>query len=254
MKIVFVSNYLNHHQIPFCLAMQKLTKDNFYFIAMEEMTEERKNMGWQLKENYSFHIEMRDNRELAQTLVDEADVVICGGSAYMWFIRKRVECDKLTFWYSERIYKKGLWQALSPRGFYYMTRDHGRYRKKNLYLLCASAYAPLDYALTGSYIGKTYKWGYFPMFNKYNIEQLIEQKRKDRINILWVSRFIDWKHPEYPIKLAEKLKSNNYNFHLTMIGNGVLLDESIKVIEEKGLSDVITVLGGLTPQQLRGHM
>ena len=254
MRIVFVSNYLNHHQIPFCRAMQNLTKDNFYFIAMEEMTDERKNMGWGFNDEYSFHIKKKENFLLARKLVYDADIVICGGNEYMSFIRNRLEANKITFCCSERIYKKGLWKALSPRGFYYMTRNHGKYRKNSLYLLCASAYAPLDYSLTGCYIGKTYKWGYFPEFKEYDIEQLVQKKRQNKTNILWVSRFIDWKHPEYPIKLAEEFKKRGLNFQLTMIGNGILLDKYVELIERKKLSNVISIKGGLTPQQVREHM
>ena len=254
MRVVFVSNYLNHHQIPFCKAMQRITDGNFFFLAMEEMTEERKNMGWDLKEEYDFQIEVKENKERAKQLVMDADVVIGGGSSYMWFIRERVEANKLTFWNSERIYKKGLWRAISPRGIYYMTRDHGRYRNKNLYLLCSSAYAPLDFSLTGSYIGKTYKWGYFPEFKEYDVKHLLEKKDKKTINILWVSRFIDLKHPEIPLVLAEELRNSNIDFHITMIGNGSLLNDYIKKVETKKLSDVITIKSAFTPLQVREYM
>lgn len=41
------------------------------------------------------------------------------------------------------------------------------------------------------------------------------------VNILWCARFIDWKHPELAILLAQRLKDNKYNFHLDMIGKGM---------------------------------
>lgn len=46
MKTVFVSNYINHHQIPFCNAMYAKLGDDFTFIQMEPMEEERIRMGW----------------------------------------------------------------------------------------------------------------------------------------------------------------------------------------------------------------
>ena len=46
MKVVFISNYFNHHQAPFSEAMYRLTKGQYWFIATEKMTEERKSMGW----------------------------------------------------------------------------------------------------------------------------------------------------------------------------------------------------------------
>ena len=46
LTVTFVSNYINHHQIPFCEAMRKRLGDSFVFVQMEEMEEERKKMGW----------------------------------------------------------------------------------------------------------------------------------------------------------------------------------------------------------------
>ena len=46
MNAVFVSNYINHHQIPFCEAMEEVTGRNFLFIQTEQMEKERLRMGW----------------------------------------------------------------------------------------------------------------------------------------------------------------------------------------------------------------
>ena len=46
MKFIFVSNYINHHQIPFCEAMRRRLGENFCFIQTEPMAEERVRMGW----------------------------------------------------------------------------------------------------------------------------------------------------------------------------------------------------------------
>ena len=44
MTICFVSNYINHHQIPFCEEMIRLCRegDSFFFIQTQEMEEERR--------------------------------------------------------------------------------------------------------------------------------------------------------------------------------------------------------------------
>ena len=49
---VFVSNYLNHHQIPFCNAMYRLLKEQFLFIQTQAMEEERIRMGWNQNLDY----------------------------------------------------------------------------------------------------------------------------------------------------------------------------------------------------------
>ena len=40
-NVVFVSNYINHHQIPFCNAMFRLLEGRFLFIQTEVMEEEQ---------------------------------------------------------------------------------------------------------------------------------------------------------------------------------------------------------------------
>ena len=56
MKVTFFSNFLNHHQLPFCLAMCKLTDNNFTFVATEKIPQERLDMG------YAVHIRLSYGR------------------------------------------------------------------------------------------------------------------------------------------------------------------------------------------------
>lgn len=252
MKVTFISNYLNHHQIPFCLAMQRLCENNFYFISMEEMEEERKQMCWALEKNYEFEIKAEENEAFVNELIKDSDVVIVGGNLYIDKVRSRIEENKLTFHYSERILKKGIWQALSPNIQRYMLRDYTKYRKNKMYLLSASAYAPFDYSLFGAYKDKAYKWGYFPENKKQNIDKLLSEKELN--SILWVARFIDWKHPEKALKLAKKLKNDGIEFKLRMIGNGVLEEKMKRLSKRYGLEKHVEFLGVMSPDEVRKHM
>ena len=63
MKIAFLSNYLNHHQIPFCQAINKIVKGNFKFISVESMAQEREKMGWAVDTEYDFEIKMFESTE-----------------------------------------------------------------------------------------------------------------------------------------------------------------------------------------------
>ena len=55
---------------------------------------------------------------------------------------------------------------------------------KNAYLFCASAYAYSDYAKTGTFRNKAFKWGYFPERKKYeDVDALIEQKQEKELKI-----------------------------------------------------------------------
>ncbi|MFI3172955.1 MAG: hypothetical protein R3Y58_11410, partial [Eubacteriales bacterium] len=165
MKITFYSNFLNHHQLPFCRAMQALTDNNFTFVAAEGIPEDRVKLGYEdMNKKYDFVLttyDSEENKEKAMKLAEESDAII-HGSAPEAYITRRLKLNKLTFRYSERIYKRGIWRVISPRGFKHMMRYHRNYRKEKLHMLCASAYTAGDFAMLGSYKNKCYKWGYFP--------------------------------------------------------------------------------------------
>ena len=122
-------------------------------------------------------------------------------------------------------------------------------------MLCASAYTPFDYSLTGSYLGKTFKWGYFPEVKSQNIDALMRLKGlKGKPSILWVGRLIELKHPDASIRLAEKLKQKGYDFELNIIGNGALEQQLQQMIHDKQLDNCVSMLGAMSPEKVRDYM
>ena len=258
MKITFFSNFLNHHQLSFCLAMDKLTNGQFTFVATTPTQQEQLKLGYHdMNKQYPFVLttyDSEENREAAMDLAMDSDVIITG-SAPEIYTKKRIQRNKLTFRYSERIYKEGLRKAFRPRNIASKLIHHTRFMHKPLYMLCASAYTAFDYALTGCYLGKTYKWGYFPEVIGQDVDKLLLKKRQNReISLLWAGRLIDWKHPEAAIEVAERLKKNGYRFDLNLIGNGVLGKEIENLIREKQLDDCVHMLGAMSPEAVREHM
>ncbi len=253
MKIAFVTNFYNHHQKPLADALHALIGDDYYFIETEPMREERLQMGWGGDEKPSYVLQNyldESSHIKCQEIIDTADVVIIGSAPYE-LLKTRLKKGSLTFMYSERIYKKGVPYLKLPR---HILRAFKRYvRFKNLYLLCASAYTPIDFAKTLSFIGKTYQWGYFTEVKRYqDVDALIE--RKTPASILWCARFIELKHPEVAIEIAKRLKADGYEFCLNMIGSGALEDETRALIEQNGLLDCVSMLGSMKPEQVREHM
>lgn len=258
MKITFFSNFLNHHQLPFCLEMYDKLGDDFKFIASEPVPQERLNMGYDdMSYQYPFALNTFNNEkayEEAIKLANESEVVIIG-SAPSSFIKKRVEQNKLTFYYMERIFKKGRYRILNPKIFRYLLVNHLRYKNKNLYMLCASAYTALDFHLVGAYKNKMYKWGYFPEFKKYDLDRLFELKKQNKIpRLLWVGRFLDWKHPDDVIKLGKKLLENGYEFTIDIIGTGPMEPKLKNIINDSNLQEQIRILGTMKPDQVRENM
>jgi len=256
MKVTFYSNFLNHHQLPFCLKMQELLGDDFKFVATESTYEEQKKLGYEeMNKKYPFVITTYDSEEgkkEAMRLTVESDVII-HGSAPEIYVQERMKCNKLTFRYSERIFKSGKWHILSPRVMLWFLKNHIKYRKKNLYMLCASAYTAGDFTLSGAYKGKKYKWGYFPEVKKYeSIDSIIESKQP--ASILWAGRMIWWKNPETPVIIAKRLKDDGYNFKLNIIGIGQKEEKVRKLITEFGLDNKVNMLGSMPPYKVREYM
>lgn len=253
MRVVFVSNYYNHHQSAISEEFFKQTNGQYRFIQTEPMEEERRNMGWGQNGLPSFVMESYKDKATYRRCVDlinNADVVIAG-SAPEKMIRKRIRSGKLVFRYSERIYKNK--KKLLQLPLRYIKYHFDNYPYKNVYMLCASAYAARDYAITGMFKGKTFKWGYFPAVKKYDdIVKLIDDKTP--ASILWVARLIEWKHPDASIRLAKRLKQAGYKFKLSLIGNGELENKIRDMIKAENLEDCVQMLGSMKPEEVRRYM
>lgn len=260
MKVTFVSNYINHHQIPFCEAMYKRLSEDFRFVQTEVMEEERVRMGWGADFTKLPWLRLfYEQEEECKRLIMDSDVVLFGGVDEEAYIVERLHAGKLTVRLSERIYKSGQWKAVSPRGLRKKYIDHTQYRKKNVYLLCYGGYVASDFHIVRAYHGKMFKWGYFPAFKEQDIDALMQKRRERRekegkLSLLWAGRFIDWKHPEYAILAAERLKKEGYAFSLTMIGGGEMEEQLKEQAEKAGLTEEVCFPGFKKPEEVRSYM
>lgn len=250
MKIVFLSNYYTHHQKPICNEFFKLTKSSFDFVSTESFSEERRQMGWNedTSEPFIQQYNYKTEKEISKK-IDDCDALLFG-SAPRFLIEKRLKDNKLVFLYSERIYKTGYnYLKWLPRLFTFR-QNYGRY--KSFYLLCASAYTAADYAKHGTFISKSYKWGYFPETKTYDTKRLFAEKKKNKI--IWCGRLIEYKHPETAVAVAEKLKADGCDFELDFIGTGEKEAQLKEYINKNHLSGCVKFLGPMTPEQVRENM
>lgn len=256
MKVTFVSNYINHHQIPLSNVLYEHLGDNYTFIQTEPMEEERIRLGWNPEDVPPYVRYAYEEREACEQLILDSDVVIWGGLEDETMLQPRLQAGKPILRYSERLYKTGQWKAVSPRGLRKKYLDHTRYRKAPVYLLCAGAYVASDFHIVRAYPNKMLKWGYFPECKAHEIEKLWEEKEYtyEKKEILWAARFIDWKHPELVVELAEELAKVRRDFHITMLGGGELQSAIESLIQEKKLEAFITLAGTQTPSGVRELM
>lgn len=250
--IVFASNYFNHHQRYLSEALDEMTGHSFFFIETMEMEQERKNMGWGTTDIPAYVLQAYDpaQRKKCRKLIQEADVVIWGSCPY-GLILPRLLAHKLTFCYSERIFKEGL----SGFGFWGRAIKYGLFYRppqKNHYLLASSAYTAADHARLHEFRGKALRWGYFPQTIGYDLPQLMTEKNPT--SILWAARMIPWKHPEYAITAAKQLRQWGCDFTMELVGNGELQQEMERLVAQEGLQAQVKLTGACTPEQVRRKM
>ena len=260
MKITFVSNYINHHQIPFSNEMYRILGEDYRFVQTEPMEEERVRMGWDVdRKQIPYLLLFYEQREVCEKRIMESDVVIFGGTEREDILEPRLAAGRPVIRYSERLYREGQWKAVSPRGLIRKYHDHTRYRKESVYLLCSGAYVASDFHLIHAYPGKMLKWGYFPECRTFSEQELPNTKEREVLHILWAGRFLSLKHPEYAVSAAERLKKMQerdprFRFLVTMIGDGEKRPEIERMIREKNLSDVVALEGFCKPQEVREKM
>lgn len=261
MTITFFSNFLNIHQLPFCEELIKhVGVENFKFVATTGMDPDRVQMGFEdMNKTKPFVVrayEGSESYEEAKKLALESDVAIMG-SAPVDFTKIRLNANRLTFQYTERLLKLG-WKVFLHPGFirsYY--ERFFKYRKKKMYVLCASAYTAPDLQCLGFPRKKCFKWGYFPEIT-YGAKHLEENdkglKHPQGVSILWAGRLIGLKHPEAAISLAKKLERNGYNYTMTIIGDGELRPSLEKMIADSSLSERVQMLGALPHEDVMDAM
>lgn len=252
MKLTFFSNFLNHHQLPLCKEFIKHVGDqNFHFVSSERIHEERAKMGYEdMNVKYPFVVrsyESKEQMDEAIRLAHDSDVVIMG-TTFRPVLEIRAKENKLTLLFQERMFKNGTWHRFIPTTACTIYKTSIKYRKNNLYILCASAYAADDYSLCGFPRSKCLKWGYFP-------EVLPKpEKSFDKLRIMWCGRMLWWKHPEDAIEVARMIFERNVDFEMKVIGSGEKREKVEKMIDKYGLRRYITTYNFMAPSEIRKVM
>ncbi|MDR2547402.1 MAG: glycosyltransferase family 4 protein [Lachnospiraceae bacterium] len=260
-SITFVSNYINHHQLPFCDACFSQLGDGFVFIQTQPMETERLRSGWSdegEKRGYLRYSYGKDEAiEEVFRLIDQSDVVLagwCEDDVVEAAIQKRVMDEKLTFRISERIFREGRWKVISPRGLIRNYHERTRHRRRPYYLLSVGSYTAGDFRLIQSFPGKKYRWGYFPATIHYGEELWQKKQTEEKIRIVWAGRFIPLKRPEQMIRLLHDLRRDGHEVVLDMIGGGEMEEELREMAARCQVSQAVNFHGVCPPQQVREIM
>lgn len=253
-SLAIFSNFLNHHQVWVADELYRVLGESFKFIVTCSSNMELKG-----GENYSNRpycicaCDNMSNKELVKNISKQYSVCIFGACSQEYAIeRAKHNPSGLSFEMGERWLKRGWLNICSPVLLRWRLNYLLYYRKANFYKLCMSAFTARDDIKLGCYKGKHYKWGYFT--NNTVISKTHTLFSTKKTNILWCSRFINWKHPELAVQLAARLKERNIPFHLNMIGVGDELNTIKHLSIQLGVDDCVSFLGKKSNSEVRNYM
>lgn len=257
MKVTVYSNFLNHHQLPFCEAMVSRLGEDFTFVASEPLPQDRRSLGYaDANSTRGFVLRAYDDAMLmaeARRLAVESDIAIIG-HAPPGVLEERMAQDGLTFRYAERLFKKGTYRRFVPTTRRKVIKGYAQYREKRFYVLCASAFTASDLSLCGFPADKCLRWGYFPEVGALGERRVGTASSGGTLRLLWVGRLLDWKHPMDAVRLVRRLKAEGVKFELDIIGTGPQERRIAGAIRGLGLGDRVRLLGSMAPEEVRLHM
>lgn len=221
MKLVFFSNYLNHHQVLVADEFYRLLGDNFCFVATLPVNEmELKGGADYSKRPYCILAAENDETQaMALSLSREAEVCVFGACSQEFAVERAKHNPKgLSFEMGERWLKHGLLTIGSPVFRKWLLNYIRYFRKANFHKLCCSSFTASDDIKLGAYVGRHYKWGYFTRVEE-TIDEASGSLAHKKVRILWCARYLKFKHPELVVQLAARLKDDGYDFVVDMYGD-----------------------------------
>lgn len=246
-SLLLVSNYFNAHQLGLATHLYRLLGNGFHFVSL------RKGMDVigrpSLDMGYGYVLKEYDtcDKKLIRRHIREDDMVVFGDmGAREDLVLIRDFSGKPYLRYTERPFK-----TANDRTLFNKLKTELRFSgsRRSMSVLCAGAYTVDDLGELGFPDNRCYSWGYFPL-----LEGLEINPRGSRANceiaIVWVGRFIDWKRPEWAVRLALDLRKRGVPFHLSMIGDGPLYGDISEMLANESLGSQVCLMGSLPPERV----
>lgn len=259
MKLAFYINYLNHHQVALTDALYDKLRHDFVCVCTRPVKTSELKGGADFSDRvYCINAtDSKDSYNSAMIYARESEVCIFGADSLMFAIeRAKNNLTGISFEVGERWFKKGYVNALSPRFLRWLFIYYKYFRKSNFYRLCAGAFVSKDVNFVGAYKNKCFKWGYFTKIE--NSDSIIQAQphlvQDEMFRIMWCSRFLRWKHPELPVKLAARLKKKGFRFMIDMFGSGEELYATKKLAKKMDVEDVVNFCGNRANDKIIGEM
>lgn len=255
--VIFISNFVSPHTIPFSEELYKRLGNKFLFIESRQMSAERSSLGYDKLRNKPFVVsysQFSTNRDTYQEFIDCADMVLASyGSIDTSLLENRIATNKQTFLMSERLFKKGILKLADPK-FWQTVLFVNRIKNKNFHLLCMGAYVAKDFARIGFSKDKMWKFGYTTQPSSRTVLELVAQKSTKPIKILWVGRLIWWKQPLIALKAIYKLIYDKFDIEFNVVGGGKLEKKVAEYVSKHNFQSRIHYLGLRSNEEVRQLM
>ena len=241
--------------MPLSEELYRLTDGNYYLVETEPIYDWLKTGGYSDLSYKPYVIQAwksDDEKNKADAVLKRSDVVLFNPNEGLKYGVAAAKMGKLCLEVSERWLKRGWLNILSPRLLRNMWHYHTLFKYKPVYKLCSSAFGAADQYKLFSYKNKCYKWGYFTKVDdEFEVETLKQEvSTSESIPFMWCARFLKWKHPELPIKMAARLKAKGYKFILNMYGSGEEYDNSVALAKELNVDNVVKFCGNVPNEQI----
>ena len=255
MIIVYVSNFLNHHQKLVADILYTTEGVEYTFVETIPMYNWLKRGGYTDYSQEPYVLKAWENIENKQKTIDlvlAADIAIFSCPESLQYQVIRAKTGKLTFDVSERWLKRGWLNLASPRLLKYLWYYFTVFNHKRVYKLCSSAFACGDHYKLHSFKDKCYKWGYFTKVDRnLDVEESLGVSTSETLHtLMWCARFLKWKHPELPIQMAARLKEKGYKFVLDMYGSGKELEKTQALSKLLNVEDVVCFKGNMPNDEI----
>jgi glycosyltransferase involved in cell wall biosynthesis len=251
-SILMMTNMPSHHKIPLGEELFKLLGEKFRMAFTSPLDKERRSLGWEDSNKaipWAIRVwESKEQEEYLHRCIDTFDCVV-KGHAPTNMVRERIRSGKLTFLFSERIFKRGFIPGF-VWWFRRLARDYWPLDRSNYHLLAAGAYCPLDMQRVGMFKDRTWTSAYFPAVRT----EPPPPRANKIVKMLWAGRMLDWKRVDLTIELARRLKDQAYSFSLDLIGNGPMKEKLVRQCRRNGLEDVVHFFPPTTPEGVRKAM
>lgn len=255
MIIVYVSNFLNHHQKLVADILYTTEGVEYTFVETIPMYNWLKRGGYTDYSQEPYVLKAWENIENKQKTIDlvlAADIAIFSCPESLQYQVIRAKTGKLTFDVSERWLKRGWLNLASPRLLKYLWYYFTVFNHKRVYKLCSSAFACGDHYKLHSFKDKCYKWGYFTKVDRnLDVEESLGVSTSETLHtLMWCARFLKLKHPELPIQMAARLKEKGYKFVLDMYGSGKELEKTQALSKLLNVEDVVCFKGNMPNDEI----